>query len=785
MSRRFVAQGLGMAGWLVLGSLAAADGWGVKAFEPLREGIVEQAPEEAWVRRQRYALVDSALLFAGGDRAAAAEQVIFNLFEGLDLAAIRRENDLGIGDTPMWFGDLADEPHGYALFVEVGGAVSGKVYSPSRGTFEITSPAPGLVAIRELDLDVMPGCGVDHRHEVAMPGEHFNAEGGRRGVVDAPAERGAETGTFVFADVGLMYTAAARQAVGSTASMESLLTSSIADTNLAYQNSNITLRVRIAFMVETPYVQHGTDMGSDLSNFRAIGDGAMDDIHTLRDAHGADLCALIVNNATNACGIAYLMLSVGPGFASSAFSVTARTCLSGATLPHELGHNMGCAHDRDNAGSASWPYAYGYRAPGAVFRTIMAYAPGTRINHFSNPDVLFSGMPTGNPLNHPTNPTHNALAINNNSPTIIAWRNAYTAPPETFALLTPEDEAMTANRTPTFSWQPADQADYYHLQVDDDPAFGSPEINALPLSAASYAPSTTPPLALASGQTYYWRVWAVNPLGSTLSTPQSRSFTTPAAAPAAFSLISPAWGAVGVSRNPTFQWSQSVDSDGYALMVDDDPGFGSPAINATGLTSTSYIWLGPALNPLTQYYWTVSSTNNIGTTLSSPASSSFQTLGVAPGAFNLTSPPDGAFIDTTTPTLTWTAASFAESYRVILDNNLSLASPEVDVSGLTELSFQVPSGVLVNETRYYWQVRATNETGTTTSSPAVATFAVVVPPPNCPGDANGDNAVNFLDITTILVNWGGSGPQGDSNHDNQVNFLDITTSLVNWGAPCN
>lgn len=64
------------------------------------------------------------------------------------------------------------------------------------------------------------------------------------------------------------------------------------------------------------------------------------------------------------------------------------------------------------------------------------------------------------------------------------------------------------------------------------------------------------------------------------------------------------------------------------------------------------------------------------------------------------------------------------------------------------------------------------------------------PTPPCAGDANGDNAVNFADITSVVVNWGTSGPPGgaplpgDADHSGSVNFADITAVLVEWGAVC-
>jgi Tol biopolymer transport system component len=64
----------------------------------------------------------------------------------------------------------------------------------------------------------------------------------------------------------------------------------------------------------------------------------------------------------------------------------------------------------------------------------------------------------------------------------------------------------------------------------------------------------------------------------------------------------------------------------------------------------------------------------------------------------------------------------------------------------------------------------------------------LVPPAECPGDANGNGTVAFSDITSVLENWGalfpGSTGPGDANHNGTVNFADITSVLENWGSQC-
>ncbi len=59
-------------------------------------------------------------------------------------------------------------------------------------------------------------------------------------------------------------------------------------------------------------------------------------------------------------------------------------------------------------------------------------------------------------------------------------------------------------------------------------------------------------------------------------------------------------------------------------------------------------------------------------------------------------------------------------------------------------------------------------------------------PAGCPGDANGDNQVNFADLNFVLTNFGQTGPfvAGDVNRDGVVNFLDLNIVLSFFGTVC-
>ncbi|MGD9693702.1 MAG: choice-of-anchor tandem repeat NxxGxxAF-containing protein [Phycisphaerales bacterium] len=65
------------------------------------------------------------------------------------------------------------------------------------------------------------------------------------------------------------------------------------------------------------------------------------------------------------------------------------------------------------------------------------------------------------------------------------------------------------------------------------------------------------------------------------------------------------------------------------------------------------------------------------------------------------------------------------------------------------------------------------------------TFLARLPHP-CPGDANGDDVVNFLDLNMILSQFGmaGVGLAGDLNGDGVVDFLDLNVMLSFFGGAC-
>lgn len=257
--------------------------------------------------------------------------------------------------------------------------------------------------LQQIDQSLLPahmGCGTDHTFAVAAPAT-------TAGGVDGNSDCGKTT-----IDLLVFYTPLARQNAGGTAAIEAAIVGAVAQANTGHGTSGVPVEFRLVYTAETNYAELGTS--TDLSRFRSSTDGYMDEVHTARATYGGDLMQLVTDPASPSyCGIGYLMTNLSTGFASSAFAVTVRTCIANQSFTHECGHNMGCHHDQANAGAALYPYSYGYRTPDSAYRTIMAYAPGSRINRWSSPNVQYLGYTMGN-----AGTEDNALSLTNARQTV-------------------------------------------------------------------------------------------------------------------------------------------------------------------------------------------------------------------------------------------------------------------------------------------------------------------------------------------------------------------------------
>ena len=385
---------------------------------PAGEAPPRAVPMDPAVLRRRTTRIDSDVLES--IRRGRGEAVRFNLFEDTFFDGIIEKTEMRSPDSYSHLGRLVgDDGASFILTVERDVMVAA-ARSPREGLYHVRFLDGDLYEIVEIDEDKLPPCDVGPG-DVAAP-----AAGDPHGDLASFSQTTADDGSIF--DVLVVYTADARDGAGGTTAMEALINQAVDETNFAYTESQITPRLRLAHTNLISYTETG-DSSTDLNRLRGKTDGFMDSVHDLRETRGADLVCLIVESMPDACGRAYVMTTLSAGFESYAFSVVKRSCIGSTyVFAHELGHNMGCHHavgdgDPPTArGDGLYDYSHGWRWTwhGAnQYRTIMAYSPGTRVPHFSNPNVFYSGDPTGR-----EDLEDNARSINNAAFTVANWRLA-------------------------------------------------------------------------------------------------------------------------------------------------------------------------------------------------------------------------------------------------------------------------------------------------------------------------------------------------------------------------
>ena len=335
-------------------------------------------------------------------------QIAISLFEGKSIIAKCKyrapEND----QTQCWIGEVDGYPGSTVAVTQHEGTIAGNI-SFGDELFQINQIPNGNYIIFKVDNNSLPsGCSpipVDEYMLQDAEADDFEASSeanvndnaNNSSNLTPPRVEAAASKGQTQIDIMLLYTTASRLRFGRP-SLEAQIINAVESANQAYRNSLIPMRLKLVHMAEVNYRE--SNMNKSLDDLQNKKDGRMDEIHSWRDKYGADLVSL-VSEDNRYCGLAFTMTEPNQSFAPFAFSVISSDCLSTHTLAHELGHNQGNTHDRNNTkGSGAYPYSFGHRRctnDNTAFRTIMSY-PCSRaeyINYFSNPKISYNKFPTG------------------------------------------------------------------------------------------------------------------------------------------------------------------------------------------------------------------------------------------------------------------------------------------------------------------------------------------------------------------------------------------------------
>ena len=232
----------------------------------------------------------------------------------------------------------------------------------------------------------------------------------------APSAKGAEStpvlsDTPTIIDVMIVYTPAAATYAGGTAGINNVIAQAMVRAQACMDNSEIPITFRLIHSAQTSYTESGNS-NTDLSRLQKTSDGYMDEVHSWRTTYGADVVCLLTT-ASDTGGLGYALTSgfLPSGFPSYAFSISrVQQTANTYTLIHEVGHNMGAGHHKDQnvqPGPQLYSYSGGWRwtgTNGSRYCSVMTYESGTyfadglthtRVGYFSSPSLSHQGAAAG------------------------------------------------------------------------------------------------------------------------------------------------------------------------------------------------------------------------------------------------------------------------------------------------------------------------------------------------------------------------------------------------------
>lgn len=360
---------------------------------------------------------------------AQGDLIVVNLFGDIRRSAVVQRAKTNVSGSFSITATINEE-EGYLVFATSGKRSLGSVFLPQRGLFYevISNPITlqhYLLEMDEQDRDIIEGAMPAVKQEI--PGKRAPDTLQNYNIPHREAPLAEEE---AIVDVMVVYTPAA-MAWGDFhgGGIDNIIAVSMANAQLVHDNSHTRVRLPLSYSALIDYEETGN---SQIDLWRLITTptynpfgtsawggydilGYMDEVHDMRNEHNADLCVLF-SYTHDTGGMAHPLIS-RYGQPKLGFSIVrVQQAASSYTQAHEMGHNMGCHHHKDQKTQpgptawTNWPenrWSAGWRwqsDDGRYYCSVMTYESGhffddgishTRVPLFSSPENIHMGTPAG------------------------------------------------------------------------------------------------------------------------------------------------------------------------------------------------------------------------------------------------------------------------------------------------------------------------------------------------------------------------------------------------------
>jgi surface protein len=231
-------------------------------------------------------------------------------------------------------------------------------------------------------------------------------------------------------DVMVVFTGAAETwANENTGGIDLLASQAIAYAQSTVDNSNIYMTFNLVHTHKVNYSE--ADQSTDLNRVTGLDDGYMDEIHEIRNEKAADL-VVYFSYGFDTGGVAWLLDDIR-GWPHYGFSLIRINSAGIYTASHEMAHNMGSMHSRNQQSQTAPPegglfeYSTGWRWTGddnLSYHSVMTYQENSNVRApiFSSPDISYGGVPAGS-YTGAYAPADNSRSLNEIRHVIANYRN--------------------------------------------------------------------------------------------------------------------------------------------------------------------------------------------------------------------------------------------------------------------------------------------------------------------------------------------------------------------------